>query len=90
MRKAFSITFLTVIFLLLIFSCKEESPKPIKKWTFLFYDDADFKDAYDPLDTYPGSGILSFYNLVLSGKSKVKDNTLESLFNRDFLSSSYK
>jgi hypothetical protein len=66
MRTAFSITFLTVIFILLISSCKEESPKPIKKWTFLLYDDADFKDAYDPLDTYPGSGILPFYNLVSS------------------------
>jgi hypothetical protein len=66
MGKAFCITSLTVIFLLLIFSCKEESPKPTKKWTFLLYDDADFNDAYDPLDTYPGSGILPFYKLASS------------------------
>ncbi len=40
---------------------KEDEPA-IKKWTFLFYDDADFENAYDPLedfsyDAYSGDNV---------------------------------
>jgi hypothetical protein len=69
-----------ILFLFVIFSCKnnddvlspteEDTPLSKKKWTFLLYDDADFSDAYDPLNDFK-SAICSNKNmhvLVLQDK----------------------
>ena len=49
-------------FMLLLFSCSQKNsatrpeektgPEQHKAWTFLLYDDADFYNAYDPLDDF--------------------------------------
>jgi hypothetical protein len=73
---------LIIFFILLFYSCDNtESPteindsdistKPQKEWTFLLYDDADFKDAYDPLDDFSSrvSSSTEINYLVLRDKN---------------------
>ena len=50
--------FFLILIVLIIFSCKKDSPTEgeeghsAKKWTFMLYDDADFSNAYDPLNDF--------------------------------------
>lgn len=70
MKKIISIIFLAVLILMLnLLSCKDESSLPVKKWTFLLYDDADFSNAFDPLSVYPDFEASTFSRLVSSNES---------------------
>lgn len=58
--KRYFFVIVIIIFSLLTLSCSkdnnpiqpDEQPSLKKAWTFLLYDDADFNDAYDPLDDF--------------------------------------
>ncbi|MDQ7815557.1 MAG: clostripain-related cysteine peptidase [Melioribacteraceae bacterium] len=60
--KRIMLSILLIIIGLMFYFCKKESNPvgtenenaalPKKEWTFLFYDDADFYNAYDPFDDF--------------------------------------
>lgn len=51
MKKYYLVIAVTILTLLQI-SCSKEPVQLKKEWTFLFYDDADFYNAYDPLNDF--------------------------------------
>jgi hypothetical protein len=55
---------LIAIICLLQLSCSNEelTPAPKKAWTFLLYDDADFYNAYDPLNNF--SNLVSSNSII--------------------------
>lgn len=63
MKKQLLYFLLITFFILFFYSCNnkesptevnesDDSPLPQKEWTFLLYDDADFKNAYDPFGDF--------------------------------------
>lgn len=79
-------------FILLFYSCDNNespteinnldiSPKPQKEWTFLLYDDADFKNAYDPLNDF--SSLVSSNNVINYLVLRDKNNGGAEYFNID-------
>ena len=75
---------IVIIFVLLQLSCskkdnpiqsdEEITPAPKKAWTFLLYDDADFTEAYDPLNDFSKlvSSDSKINYLVLQDGNKAK------------------
>jgi len=82
MKKIWLLVLIPILGLQL--SCSEEH-NPRKEWTFLLYDDADFSDAYDPLNDFSKlvSSDSTINYLVLQDGNKTKANYYQIGKNHD-------
>lgn len=76
MKKNYLVTAVTIFMLLQISCSKEDDSNEPKDWTFLLYDDADFSNAYDPLNDFSKlvSSDSGINYLVLRDGNKTKAN----------------